>query len=114
MAVVRYASGTKLADGTEQLLTAVNVVGTFTLHVDTVNMGGGDKLQLRVYQTVLTGGTPRVAFEAEFDDAQSGDDLIKISVPISNDLLDTNSLKFTLKQTAGVNRNYDWKVIRHF
>jgi hypothetical protein len=114
MAVTAHASGTQSATvTTEHFLTSPNVAGTFTLHVDTVNMVAGDVLELRVYQMVLTGGTQRVAYFARYDDAQPADDLIKISVPISNELTDTNALRFSLKQTKGTSRNFPWKVLKY-
>ncbi len=114
MAVTAYASGTQSATvTTEHFLSSPNVAGTFTLHVDTVNMVAGDVLELRVYQMVLTGGTQRVAYYARYEGAQPTDDLIKISVPISNELTDTNSLRFSLKQTYGTSRNFPWKVLKY-
>jgi len=114
MAVTAHASGTQLAViDTEHFLTSPNVAGTFTFHVDTVNMAALDVLELRVYQMVLTGGTQRVAYYARFDGAQSADDYIKISVPISNELTDTNALRFSLKQTLGTGRNFPWKVLKY-
>ncbi len=97
----------------ERFLSSPNVVGTFTFHVDTVNMAAGDAIELRVYQMVLTGGTPRVAYTARFDGVQNPDDLIKISVPISNNLTDTNALRFSLKQTLGVSHAYVWKALEY-
>lgn len=114
MAVTAHASGTQSATvTTEHFLTSPNVAGTFTLHVDTVNMVAGDVVELRIYQMVLTGGTQRVAYYARFDGAQPTDDLIKISVPISNELTDTNSLRFSLKQTYGTSRDFPWKVLKY-
>lgn len=114
MAVTAYASGTQAATvTTEHFLSSPNVAGTYTLHVDTVNMVAGDVLELRIYQMVLTGGTQRVAYYARYDGAQPTDDLIKISVPISNELTDTNSLRFSLKQTYGTSRNFPWKVLTY-
>jgi hypothetical protein len=114
MAVTAHASGTQTATvTTEHFLSSPNVAGTFTLHVDTVNMAAGDVLELRIYQMVLTGGTQRVAYFARYDGAQPTDDLIKISVPISNELTDTNALRFSLTQTTGTGRNYPWKVLRY-
>src|ERR1051326_4291024 len=111
MAVTAQGSGTQAATiSTEHTLLDVAIAGTFTLHVDTVNMVAGDKLELRIYQIVLTAGTRRVAYMQAYADAQITDDIIKISVPISNELTDAGSLRFTLKQTAGTGRNYDWKV----
>lgn len=114
MAVTAYASGTQTATiGTEHFLSSPNVAGTFTFHVDTVNMAANDVLELRVYQMVLTGGTARVAYMMAYPDAQSADDLIKIFVPVSNELTDTNSLRFSLKQTVGTGRAFPWKVLKY-
>lgn len=114
MAVTAYASGTQSATvTTEHFLSSPNVAGTFTLHVDTVNMVAGDVVELRIYQMVLTGGTSRVFSVTTFSGAQPTDDLIKISVPISNELTDTNSLRFSLKQTLGTSRDFPWKVLKY-
>lgn len=115
MAVTNYASGTQTAVvETEHILSAVNVVGTFTFHVDTVNMVDRDILELRIYQIILTGGTSRVAYITTFYGTQIDDDKIKISVPVSNELTDDNALKFTLKQTFGAaGRDFPWKVLKY-
>lgn len=114
MAVTAFASGTQTATiGTEHFLSSPNVAGTYTLHVDTVNMAAGDALELRVYQMILTAGTQRVAYYTKYIDAQPTDDLIKISVPISNELTDTNAIRFSLKQTVGTGRSYPWKVLTY-
>lgn len=114
MPVTAFASGTQSATvTTEHTLSDVNAAGVYTLHVDTVNMVAGDILELRVYQIVLTGGTRRVSMVTCYYGAQPADDLIKISVPISNELTDSGSLRFTLKQTHGTSRDFPWKVIKH-
>lgn len=114
MGVTAHASGTQTAViGTEHFLTSPAIAGSFTLHVDTVNMIAGDTLELRIYQMVLTGGAQRGAYFDTWTGAQSADDLIKISVPISNELTDTNALRFSLKQTAGTGRNFPWKVLKY-
>lgn len=114
MTVTAHATGTQTATvTTEHFLSSPNVAGTFTLHVDTNQMQAGDVLVLRVYQMVLTGGTTRVAYVARFEGAQPADDMIKISVPISNELTDTNSLRFSLTQTHGTSRDYPWKVLKY-
>ena len=97
----------------EHFLASVNAAGTYTLHVDTVNMAAGDILELRAYQMVLTSGTARVAYQMRYYGAQSADDLIKISVPVSNELTDATSLRFSLKQTFGTGRAFPWKVLKH-
>lgn len=116
MAVTAYATGTlnpATGGGTEDFLTSPNVAGTFTLHVDTVNMASGDIVELRVYQMILTGGTQRVAYVQRYEGAQPVDDRIKISVPISNELTDTNSLRFSLTQVKGTARVFAWKVLKY-
>lgn len=116
MAVTAHASGTQTATGggVEDFLTSPNVAGTFTLHVDTVNMVAGDVLELRIYQMVLTGGTTRVAYYMRYEGAQAVDDRIKISVPISNELTDANSLRFSLTQKgAGTDKAFPWKVLKY-
>lgn len=114
MAVTAQGSGTQTAViGTEHTLLDVAVAGTFTFHVDAVNLASGDTLELRVYQIVLTGGTRRVAYFDSFSDDQGADDEIKISVAISNELTDAGSLRFTLKQIVGTGRAFPWKVLKY-
>lgn len=115
MAVTAQGSGTQTAViGTEHPLLDVAVAGTFTLHVDKAAMAAGDVLELRCYQIVLTGGQRRVAYFSDpISGAQSADDLIEVSVPISNELTDAGSLRFTLKQTAGAVRAFPWKVLKY-
>lgn len=114
MTVTAAGSGTQTASvGVEHTLLDIAVAGTFTLHVDPVNMVAGDVLELRCYQIILTGGTRRVAYLGRWQGAQAADDMIKISVPISNELTDAGSLRFTLKQAFGTSRNFPWKVLSY-
>lgn len=114
MAVTAQGSGTQSATlTTEHTLLDVAVAGTFTLHVDKINLAAADYVELRIYQIVLTGGTRRVVYYARFDGVQPTDDMIAISVPISNELTDAGSLRFTLKQPVGTGRAYDWKVLKY-
>lgn len=114
MAVTAYATGTQTAViGTEHFLSSPNEAGVYTCHIDTILMAAGDVLELRVYQIILTGGTARVAYFVGYSGIQPTDDVIKISVPISNELTDANALRFSLKQTFGTGRDYPWKVLKH-
>jgi len=114
MAVTAAGTGTQTATiGAEHTLLDVAAAGTYTFHVDTINLAAGDVLELRIYQILLTGGTRRVAYFQSYVDAQVADDLIKISVPISNELTDAGALRFTLKQTQGTGRAYPWKVLKY-
>lgn len=114
MGVTAHASGTQAAViGQEHFLSSPAVAGTYTLHVDTVNMAAGDTLELRIYQKVLAGGVARVAYFFSWTGAQQATDLIKISVPISNDLAEADALRCSLKQTAGTGRSFPWKLLRY-
>ena len=114
MAVTAQGSGTQTASiGTEHQLCDVNVAGVFSFHVDTSNMAAGDVLELRIYQMELTAGTSRVLVMQQFYGAQLADDIQKISIPVGNDLTDSTSLRFSLKQTFGTGRQYAWKVLKY-
>lgn len=109
-----YASGTQTATvTTEHFLSSPNVAGVFSFHVDKVNMAAGDVVELRVYRIVLTGGTARVAYLARYSGAQPTDDMIAEGPLIGNDLTDTNSLRFSLKQTFGTGRQFAWKLLQY-
>lgn len=114
MAVTADSSGTQTATvTTEHTLDDVATAGVYTFHVDTVNMVAGDVLELRIYQIILTSGTRRVAYIGSYSGAQPTDDIIKVSVPIGNELTDAGSLRFTLKQTFGTARAFPWKVLKY-
>ena len=114
MTTAAFASGTQSATvTTEHFLSSPNEAGVYTLHVDLVNMAAGDYVEIRVYQMVLTAGTQRVVYLETYQGAQPTDGLIAVSVPIGNELTDTNSLRFSLKQTLGTSRNFPWKVLKY-
>lgn len=114
MSVTLQGSGSQTAViGTEHTLLDIAIAGTFVFEVDTINMAAGDVLELRIYKKALTGGTLRVAYMMRFFDAQATDDVYKISVPVSNDLVEAASVRFTLKQptNGGTGRVFPWKVM---
>lgn len=114
MAVTAFDSDTQTATvTTEHFVADVNAAGIYSFHVDTVNMADGDVLELRVYQMVLTGGTPHVAWAEIYYGAQLNDELVKVSIPVGNELTDSTALRFSLKQTFGTGRNYPWKVCKY-
>lgn len=111
--VTAYASGTQTTVvGTEHFLSSPNVPGIFVFHIDLAPMLAGDVVELRVYQIVLTGGTTKPVFFQSYQGVQSPDDLIKLSDQIANELTDTNSLRFSIKQTFGSTRNFPWKLLK--
>lgn len=115
MTLSLFQSGTLTAagSGVEDFLSSPNVAGTYQLYVDCVNMIAGDIVELKVYCMVLTGGTYRMAYYARYEGAQPTLDLIKISVPITTTLTDTNALRFSLTQSgAGSDKAFPWKVLQ--
>jgi len=114
MAVTLHASGTHTAGAsTEVTLATAAVAGTFTYHVDLINFAAGDVVILRVYQMILTSGTQRVLYVQRYSGVQSPDDMIKVSLPVSNDLVEANALTFTIHRTFGAARNIPWKVLKY-
>lgn len=113
MAVTAFAQGTQNATiDTEHFLASPDEAGTYQLYVDMDNMAAGDVVELRVYKMMLTGGTPKGALPQTYYGVQADDDLIKFTVPISTELAETNALRFSLKQTDGTGRAFDWKVLK--
>jgi len=109
-----YASGTQTAViTTEHTLSSPSEAGTYIFEIDTINMVAGDILELRIYAVNLTTGTQRVAYLMIYYGAQPTDDVMKISVPIGNDLVEANALKMTLKQTFGTGRDFPWKILKY-
>jgi hypothetical protein len=115
VAVSAQAIGTKTTTvgTTPDNLANVNLPGTFTLHIDTNAMVAGDVLYVSIKQMVLTAGTARYVYDMRYDGVQPAKDLIKISVPISNELTDATALVFEINQTAGTARAFPWKILRY-
>jgi len=112
MAVTALSSGTQTATvTTEHFLANVDAAGVYVFEVDTNAMVAGDVLELRAYKMILTGGTARVESVQTYYGVQ--DVPIKRSFPLSNELTDSQSLRFSLKQTFGTSRDFPWKVLKH-
>ena len=100
------SSGTQTAViGTEHSLATITVARTLTLYVDTANMVNGDELELRVTKRVLVGGTNRLAYMASYAHIQA--EPIKQSIPV----ISLFNAEFTLTQTVGTGRSFDWSVL---
>jgi hypothetical protein len=92
--------------GTEQQLgTTISAAGTYVLVVDASSMVNGDVIELRAKTKCKSGGTSRQAYSVTYAHAQT--DANKYSVPIPVDV----ELLFTLKQTAGTARTFDWNIL---
>ena len=107
MSVTSNQSGSQTAAiGTEHTLgAAITTSGVYVLVVDSNAMANGDVLELRAYSKCKTGSTSRQARIGAFANVQV--DPNKYSVPIPID----TQVTFTLKQTAGVGRTYDWNIL---
>jgi len=107
MALSSIQNGTQTATiSTEHTLgSAVTAAGTFLLSVNTTNMVNGDVLEIRAKTKVLTGGAEAVYMLATYAHIQG--DPVKMSIPIPS----LYSLTFTLKQTAGTGRSFEWNII---
>lgn len=95
-----------LTIGTETTLATDTNNGTFALEVDTSNLALGDLLEIRIYTITLSGGSLTQAWKGVFQNAQINNH--KISPPVASD----QSIKCTLKQTAGTGRTFAWKMLR--
>lgn len=106
MALASEFSGTQTAViNTEHSLAAPTTAKTRVLSVDLSNMVAGDTVELRIKAKVLTGGTIREAYTATYSHAQGAP--VVFSVPVAGMYGST----FTLKQTAGTGRSFDWSVL---
>lgn len=99
------ANGSQTATGGEDTLQTITDAGTYVLMVDTSAMALGDKLTLRVKVKVRSVGTTRLAYTAKFTQVQGEPN--KLSIPVAS----TNEIVFTLEQTAGTNRAYNWEIV---
>ncbi len=110
MAISENASGTQTAViSTEHVLATIATAGAFQLLVDVNAMVDGDELELRIDMKVLTGSTARTVFFATYAHEQGVDANVVISPPIPS----VYSIAFTLKQTAGTGRAYDWAIYEY-
>ena len=101
------ASGSQTATvTTEHTLATVTVAGTFTLTVDLSNMALGDKLTLRTKLKVRSSGTTRTADVGHYAHVQER--LVSVSIPLPT----VTEAVFTLEQTAGTGRVFEWEVTK--
>lgn len=100
------AEGTQTATiNTEHTLATDTSGKTSVLAVDLGNLAYGDVVELRIYTKVRSGSTERLAYYVSYSHAQGAPNVY--SVPV----LAMNSVKATLKQTAGTGRAFDWQLL---
>ena len=95
-----------LVINTETTLATDTNNGTFIPQIETTNLANGDILEVRDYTICLSGGTLTQSWKGTYQHAQLNNE--KISPPIASD----QSIKVTLKQTAGTGRTFSWKFLR--
>lgn len=106
MAIASESNGTQTATiSTEHSLATPTTNKTRVLSVDLSAMVAGDVTVLKIKAKVLTGGTIRTVYTATYTGAQS--DPVVYSVPVPS----LFGATFTLTQTAGTGRAYDWSVL---
>lgn len=102
------SSGTQAATvGTEHYLLSTSDNGTYILIVNAENMVSGDTTELRLYLSTTDGAQPDVCYYGKLQGAQGSDARVYISVPLPS----YSGCSFTLKQTAGTSRTYQWQVL---
>jgi hypothetical protein len=104
--VLTETSGTLLADGTEQNVIINNApVAEFkplAIDLDTTNMAAGDNVVIKFYKRIISGGGMVLFDTIIYNGVQA--------VPGKTLAITPNRYGFayTLQQTAGVNRNYNY------
>lgn len=106
MSVSVFSSGTQSATlNTPHTLATPTSANVYQLLVDCSNMGSGDVVKLAIKLKVLTGGTPAVLHQETLTGAQS--EPIFLSPPVTAPF----GAGFTLEQTDGTGRDFDWSVL---
>jgi hypothetical protein len=90
---------------TEHTLSTITDAGSYVLKVNTKNMALGDKLTLRVYDKIRSVGTSELAYISNYAHVQGT--TAALSIPDAS----PHEIIFSLEQTAGTGRAYDWEVV---
>jgi hypothetical protein len=101
-----HSVGTLTADGTEQTVTELTVLGTLEGHIDLSNMASGDTVRIREYIRMKTGGAYQLYDSVDYSGALAQPALHMVKLPARY------GVRITLQQTAGVNRDYDYNFFR--
>jgi positive regulator of sigma E activity len=105
MTVATESSGTQAATiTTEHTLATTTTAKTRVLVVDLTNLVAGDTVELRIKSKVLTGGSALLAYFVTYVGPVAAPVVHSIPVP------GTYGATFTLKQTTGTGRNYDFEI----
>jgi len=115
MAATIHATGTltstvQVNEPATSIVSTIAVAGVFQFAVSLVNMLAGDVLQLEVRQRIVAGGVVSGAWFQEFTGLASSENTVKISVPITNTLVEAGSVELVIHQLYGTARAYPWVV----
>jgi hypothetical protein len=89
---------------TVHTLATISTAGIFVCGVDLSNLANGDVVELTVKTKLRTGSTSAVAYKATFAHEQGQPN--QYSVPVVSPF----ELIFTLEQSDGTGRSFDWTV----
>ena len=105
MPITPESSGTQTATvGTEHSLAVLTSPKSYMLVVDMNAMVNGDEVELRAKAKVLSSGTRRLMDFNVFQHVQPEPVVVFGPFPAAVDM------EFSLKQTAGTSRAFDWAV----
>ena len=94
--------------GTEHVLgVAETTAGIYQLRVDTTPMADTDEVELRCYTKTLATSTERLEWLVSYAGPQTARPN-KIAIPTPS----VHSTKYTLKQTVGTVRTFDWSIVK--
>lgn len=107
MAVSENTSGSQTATlTTEHSLATITTAGVYQLRVDLANLADGETLRLRAKTKVRSSSSGKLEWEAYF--AHTQNEANAVSPPI----VSVHSVEFTLTQTGGTGRAFEWSVVQ--
>lgn len=100
------ASGTQVAVvGTEHTLATSTIAKTRVLVVDVATIAGAETVELKIYATVLVGGTERLFESVVYTSGVANPYTTSMACVMPQ------GGRFTLRQTGGTGRSYPWAII---
>lgn len=90
---------------TEHTLATETEARTYVLVLDMSNMALGDAIEIRAKMKTRSGSTARQVYMESLSGVQSNPVFISLPIPSAH------SVAFTLKQTGGTGRAFEWSVI---
>jgi len=114
-APTNHATGTlaatvQVTEPATSIVSTIAVAGVFQFAVSLANMLAGDVVQLEVRQRLVAAGAVSGAWFQEYTGVQSGEDRVKISVPITNTIAEAGTVELIIHQLYGTSRSFAWVV----